>query len=186
MALSESLYPVLQALEITFRNAIYDAACDYFGQVDWFDDPMIIQHRNDIKALDKAKKILQWQNKKPEPGRIIAELNFGFWTSLLDSRYEQVLWPQLIKATFPHMPKRIRTRKHLSQQFNKIRRLRNRIFHHEPIWYWQDLQQQHQDILEALNWIAPTMKELVMTVDKFEDTFNNGFDNIKNQLSKFC
>lgn len=186
MALSESLYPVLQALEVTLRNAIYDAACDNFKQDDWFDDPAIINHRNDVTALNKAKQILQRQHKPLEPGRIIAELNFGFWTSLLDSRYEQVLWPRLIKKTFPYMPKRIRTRKFLSKRFYKIRRLRNRIFHHEPIWYWQDLQQQHQDMLEALRWIEPAMKELVVTVDRFDNIYNNGLDNIKIQLEKFC
>jgi len=186
MALSESLYPILQALEIALRNAIYDAAKEYFEQDEWFDEPEIIHYHYNKKTIIKARKILQRQNKPLEPGRIIAELNFGFWTSLLDSRYEQVLWPQIIKTTFPCMPKRIRTRKHLSQRFNKIRNLRNRVFHHEPIWYWQDLQQQHQNMVETLGWMAPAVTELVMTVDRFEDTYNNGFGNIQNQLEKFC
>ncbi|WP_177420368.1 Abi family protein [endosymbiont of Lamellibrachia barhami] len=79
--------------------------------------------------------MLSRQHKVLNPGRIIAELNFGFWSSMLDKCYEQVLWPQLIKTAFPYMPRKIRTRKVLSQQFHKIRQLRNRIFHHEPIWY---------------------------------------------------
>lgn len=186
MALSESLYPIVQTLEITLRNAIYEAAKDHFNRDDWFDDRAIIHHRYNQTSIHKAKQILQQQNKPLEPGRIIAELNFGFWTSLLDKRYEQILWPALIKTTFPHMPKNIRTRKNLSSRFNKIRLLRNRIFHHEPIWYWQDLQQQHQDMLEALGWISPEMRELVMTVDRFDTTYNNGLDDITKQLDKFC
>ncbi len=150
MALSESLYPVLQALEVTLRNSIHGAACHHFGRDDWYNDHHIIRHPNDVGALDKAKGILTRQHKALDSGRIIAELNFGFWTSLLDRRYEQVLWPQLIKAAFPHMPKRIRTRRVLSQRFHKVRQLRNRIFHHEPIWYWQDLPQQHEQILECV------------------------------------
>ncbi len=186
MALSESLYPALQALEITLRNAIYDAARDYFKRDDWFDDTSIIHYPYNINTLLKAKDTLRRKHKALDPGRIIAELTFGFWTSLFDSRYEQILWHKIIKTTFPHMPKSIRTRQHLSQRFNKIRNLRNRIFHHEPIWYWRDLQQQHQDILEALGWITPEMEALVLTIDRFDETYNNGLDMIKKQLGTFC
>jgi len=82
MALSESLYPVLQALEVLLRNTIDNAARDHFRRADWYDDPKLIRHPNDISSIDKAKRILNRQNKPLEPGRIIAELNFGFWTSL--------------------------------------------------------------------------------------------------------
>ncbi len=186
MALSESLYPILQTLEITLRNAIYEAAKDHFKQGDWFDDPKIIHYHYNQAAIRKAKQSLQRQNKPLEPGRIIAELTFGFWTSLLDKRYEQVLWHQIIKTTFSHMPRTHRTRKNLSQRFNKIRDLRNRVFHHEPIWYWQDLERQHQDMLEALDWISPEMKELVMAVDRFDDVYNNGLVGITKKLKSFC
>ena len=84
------------------------------------------------------------------------------------------------------MPRTNRTRQKLSQRFNKIRNLRNRVFHHEPIWYWQDLAQQHQDMLEALSWMAPAMLELEMTVDRFDDTYYNGLEKIKKSLEKFC
>jgi len=186
MALSESLYPILQTLEITLRNAIYEAAREYFKCDDWFDDPKIIHYRYNQLAIRKAKQGLQRQNKPLESGRIIAELTFGFWTSLLDLRYEQTLLHKIVKVTFSHMPKTNRTRQYLSPRFNKIRDLRNRVFHHEPIWYWQDLAQQHQDMLEALDWMSPEMKELVMAVDRFDETYNNGFDMIKNKLGKFC
>lgn len=186
MALSESMYPILQTLEITLRNAIYEAAKEYFKRDDWFDDTAVIHYQYNQMAIRKAKQALERQNKPLEPGRIIAELTFGFWTSLLDRRYEQILWHKIIKTTFPYMPRTNRTRQHLSQRFNKIRFLRNRVFHHEPIWYWQDLAQQHQDMLEALGWISPEMKELVMTVDRFEATYGEGFNHIKKQLRGFC
>jgi len=186
MALSESLYPTLQALEITLRNAIYDAARDHFKRDDWFDDRAIIHYYFNTQSIAKAKETLQRKRKPLDPGRIIAELTFGFWTSLFDKRYEQMLWHKIIKNTFPHMPKTDRTRQNLSQRFNKIRNLRNRVFHHEPIWYWRDLQQQHQDILEALGWISPEMRELVLTVDRFDDVYNNGLENFKTELGRFC
>jgi len=186
MALSESLYPVLQALEVLLRNTVGNAAQHHFGKEDWYDDSRIIQHPNDRVSIDKAKRILSRQNKPLDPGRIIAELNFGFWTSLFDRRYEQVLWPRLIKTAFPYMPRRIRTRQTLSRRLHKIRILRNRIFHHEPIWYWQDLPQQHVDILQAISWIEPAMGDLVQTIDRFPSTYDNGLDEIIHKLEQFC
>lgn len=185
MALSESLYPSLQLLEIGLRNTINHHARQQFGKADWFDDANIIRARDKV-AIDKAKTTLRRKKKSPDLGRIIAELNFGFWTSLLDTRYEQILWPRLIKACFPGMPKNIRTRKKLSQRFNRIRNLRNRVFHHEPIWYWQDLEQQHEDILDATGWIEPMMRELACSTDRFPDICQQGLYEIEQKLKQFC
>lgn len=185
MALSESLYPILQLLEISLRNTISQNAQQQFGKTDWFDDARIIQSRDRI-SIDKAKETLKRSNKPRDPGRIIAELNFGFWTSLLDRRYEQILWPKLIKTCFPAMPRRIRTRRVLSQRFNRIRNLRNRVFHHEPIWYWQDLAQQHEDILEAIGWIEPAMQDLACAIDRFPDVYQHGLQEIEKKLKQFC
>jgi len=185
MAHSESLYPILQLLEISLRNTISQNAQQQFGKADWLDGANIIQPR-DKTLIGKAKETLK-RNKKPlDPGRIIAELNFGFWTSLLDRRYEQILWPRLIKVCFPAMPKTIRTRRVLSKRFNRIRNLRNRVFHHEPIWYWQDLAQQHVDILEAIAWIEPAMRDLACAIDRFPDVYQQGLQEIEQKLKQFC
>jgi hypothetical protein len=45
--------------------------------------------------------------------------------------------------------------------------LRNRVFHHEPIWYWRDLAQQHAQLLETINWINPAMRSLIGVLDRF-------------------
>lgn len=129
MALSESLYPALQVLEITLRNAIHREAGQHFGRPDWYSDSII--HAKDRDAVSKAEKTLIGMRRPLAPYRIIAEL----------------------KPCFPYMPRHQRTRKNLSARFEKIRRLRNRVFHHEPIWHWQNLADQHQGILEAIAWI---------------------------------
>jgi hypothetical protein len=186
MALSESLYPGLQALEVALRNTIHNAAIQQFSRKDWYADRQIIHHRYNINAISKAREQLRRQNKTPDPGRIIAELSFGFWTSLFDSRYEQKLWTRLIKPAFPYMPRRIRTRKELSKRLNKIRNLRNRIFHHEPIWYWQDLAQQHDILLETLTWIEPAMRDMLTTLDRFPEIYEAGPQTYTLKLRCFC
>ncbi len=121
-----------------------------------------------------AKAKLAREGKPLEVGRIMAELSFGFWTSLLDARYEQGLWPKLLKPTFPHMPRQIRTRKNLSRRLNRIRHLRNRVFHHEPVWHWQDLARQHSETIETIGWISSELRDTMRIVDRFPVVYDAG------------
>ena len=135
IALSESLYPALQGLEIALRNSIHDASAERFGTENWFSDDLSLLLPPEQDSIRKARGALIKEGKQPEEEGVIAELSFGFWTSLFDVRYEQRLWPWLLKPVFPFMPRSIRTRKMLSGRLNRIRHLRNRVFHHEPVWY---------------------------------------------------
>lgn len=68
-------------------------------------------HERERTQVSQAKDDLKKLNKKISAARIVAELSFGFWTSLFDIRYEhgQVLWPSLLKPTFLFLPKGQRT-----------------------------------------------------------------------------
>lgn len=146
----------------------------------------MLQHNHERDAIQKAKIALTQQNKPHEAARIVAEVSFGFWTSLLDRRYEQTLWPKLLKPAFPYMPRALRTRKELSKRFHTVRQLRNRVFHHEPIWYRRDLTEQHWQILEALAWIEPAAHDLVRAMDRFPAVHDAGVEPIERALRKFC
>lgn len=170
--LSESLYPLLHAIEVSLRNSIYIAISSKFQDPDWLLKPAKFL---DIIEADKIKKhfrVLE-QSGKLGTDHLIAGLNFGFWCSLLDRRYEhkQLLWPTLLRSVFPYLKNRkihlIRTR------FNRIRTLRNRIYHYEPIWHWRDLMQQHDDIIEAIGWIEPEVHKL-LEVDRFNQIYQKG------------
>lgn len=167
IALCESLYPALQGLEIALRNAIHDAATNAYGTENWFDDARVIPHGREQDAVRKARETLAKDRKPDDAGRIVAELSFGFWTSLFDRRYEQILWPHLLKSVFPTMPRSIRTRQTLSKRLHPIRHLRNRVFHHEPIWYWGDLRKQHVELQETIGWINEGMLSFVRVLDRF-------------------
>ena len=171
ISLCESLYPALQGLEVVLRNSIHDAATENYGSEKWYDDPRVVHNLREQEAIKSAKEALLREHKLAEAGRIIAELRFGFWTSLFDVRYEQVLWPRLLKAAFPGLPRRIRTRKELSRRLNRIRNLRNRVFHHEPIWYWSDLPQQHNELIETIGWVNPAMQQMIKIMDRFNAVY---------------
>ena len=71
------------------------------------------------------------------------------------------------------MPSKIRTRRTLSKRFNRIRLLRNRIFHYEPIWHWKDLKNQYEELLEALDWIEPKAAMLLKENCRFLSIYQN-------------
>lgn len=99
-------------------------------------------------------------------GGIIAELTFGFWTSLFDVKFEKSLWKSL-RLSFPNCPKEIRKRKTMSSKLNGIRKLRNRIFHYEAIsWNYDVLKTYRQDILETLNWLDNELLDWVKETDR--------------------
>lgn len=184
MALSESLYTPLQCLEVSLRNGIHDAATAYFKSDTWFDLPSVL-HPPEFNKVQEAKGTLLKSKKPLDAGRIIPELTFGFWTSLFDVRYEKIFWPWLLKPIVPNMPRQIRIRKNLSKRFNRIRTLRNRIFHHEPIWHWRDLPNQHSDLLEAIGWVNPAMMTFVEPFDRFKPVYNNGISEYRKVVSAF-
>lgn len=181
--LSKTLYPALQILEIALRNSLHNAASESYQTESWF-DLSFLHLKEQIKVI-KAKDNLRREKKPIEAGRIVAELSFGFWTSLFDVRYEhnQVLWPRLLKPVFPFFPKSQRTRSNISRELNRIRRLRNRVFHYEPIWHWQDLVNQHSCIINLVRGLSLFAAEYLTLFDQFKEIHTNGKDKIKSRLT---
>ncbi len=182
MALCEALYPALQCLEIALRNTLHAAIAPQFANPEWLTAPPPVLAVREAAAVAEGLQTLNRQRKLPTTGRLIAELNFGFWTSLLDRRYEPTLWPRLLRSAFPYLPRRRRTRHTLSARFTEVRRLRNRVFHHESIWQWQNLPQQHRDVIEALGWISPPLMRTVVAVDRFPAVYAGGAAVLRSQL----
>ena len=55
-----------------------------------------------------------------------------------------------------------------------IHRLRNRVFHHEPIWHLQDLELRHREILETIGWISPAVLAITRMLDRFSSVYTMG------------
>lgn len=180
-ALSEALYPLLQSIEVCLRNEIDRAVSEKYGS-DWITTPADFLDRREKQQIGKAKAALRKDRKPETRDYLIAELSFGFWTSLLDRRYERALWQTLLKNTFQEMPKAERTRKTLCARFNEIRKLRNRVFHHGRIIHWKNLSQQHRDIIEAIGWISPEIRELTEKLDTFEVAYRAGLNPWMNKI----
>jgi hypothetical protein len=110
--------------------------------------------------VNRAKNDISTRSKTPTPSRVIAELSFGFWTSLLGNgrkganNYEVTLWRNALYKSFPNRPPKGFNRKFANREFTSIRELRNRIAHHEPIVHNYDVLLEYYKILDAISWMC--------------------------------
>ena len=172
-ALCESLYPLFQILEVGFRNAIHLEVGLLLKDPNWLSNNPAFLYKDEIQAINDAKAAVAERRVTITEPYLVAEMSFGFWTSLLDARYD-TMWHKIIANVFPHMPRTIRTRKTASKHMNTVRKLRNAALHHHSIWHWQDLPEQHLQMLQLIGWICDTLAAMAEQTDRFPTLYKSG------------
>ncbi len=187
IALCESLYPALHLCEVTLRNSLFEVLRREYPVVPrgtrvtcWLDDGtrVLTPEHADRVAAGKRKLLERLRGSRVPftPGRLVAELSFGFWTYLFDSEYGYVspktpgLWPRLLEDVFPNLPDPQavpRRRAEFASRFAEILRLRNRAFHHEPLWREPDLDRKHAMVVETIEWMNPSAARALKEFDRF-------------------
>lgn len=185
MALCESLYSPLQMVEIALRNAIQRSLEDQFKSPQWYDvrECWLLLSPAQQSQIHESRHKLTRQNKPLNPGRIVAELTFGFWTAFFNKRCAQnrnII--QLTARAFHSAPKYQRDMRSLNRRLTALRELRNRVFHHERIIHWVDLDIRHADLLETIGWISPELHELARVLDRFRAVRSAGLSPWLHQL----
>jgi hypothetical protein len=195
--LSEALYPGLAALEVTLRNSIHNALTAREGTDMWFRylllPRQLREFANTAATLDDRHR----RDKLPPPttDQLIAELTFGFWTTLLSQPYHQSLWApnhaDLVHAVFPQLRPTPNVRPFLQHHYNPLSVLRNRVMHHEPVFQrlqWEKrvipINDLHRDILTAIGWISPSVLATVTTLDAFPQVFHSGRATIERDIKQ--
>ena len=176
IAVCESLYSPLQMCEVALRNAIHDAMTALCGADTWYDTASLTPWG--YQQVGGAKHKIANVGKPVTPGRVVAELHLGFWTSMFEDHYERnsPFLPGGLKKVFPALVKSMHNRKFVKARLERVRQLRNRVFHHERVIHWKDLPQQHADIIEIISWIGPELAEMALKLDRFLETHKAGID----------
>lgn len=187
IALANAIHPVLHTLEVAFRNELTRAATRLtagraFRTVDipsWLDaTPTMLMDREHEKVL-AAKDRLGSDRSRWTEGRLIAELDFGFWVALCRDSYADAraggprLWPRTLDIAFQKRPRTVTTRAEVLHRFDRIRRFRNRLAHHKSVWN-QDYPAQHEYILESLGWMSPKLADAMRQLSPAPDVFRAG------------
>ena len=148
IALGSAFYGPLQALEVTLRNAIHNQMASRHGDL-WFNNPALLKQKQ-RNSVTRAARELREQKKQSTAGRMVAQLSFGFWPALFAKRYDALLWRTDLHQIFSPQP----NRQELYNQLNRLRTLRNRIAHHEPILQ-RDLRTDYEKLLWILEMLSP-------------------------------
>lgn len=129
---SGAFLPCLQICEVVIRNSIAEVLAKVHGD-NWawnqgFKRTLKKHHRENLEKIG---------NKFNKIDKVIPELNFVFWQSMLTSRNDKSLWKPHLRDVFTNIEqdKSIEDlRESLYNNIEEIRLLRNRIAHHEPIF----------------------------------------------------
>lgn len=110
------------------------------------------QRKNLEDALDSARR--NSGASQPAPGKVIAELNFGFWRHLTARHQDRTLWVPYLHTGF----RRGTTRTQVDPPVTRLHKLRNRVAHHEPLLA-ADLEARHIDILTVAGLLSPPLRD---------------------------
>jgi hypothetical protein len=166
MDVSAAFWELLGYLEIALRNRIDERMTASTGseKSHWifhFEDQSLRRNQMMTKELGKARERILRNSKTPTSQRMISELPFGFWVTLLSKRYRN-LWPNLA-AGFPGMPSR--NPNDLFCKAASMRDLRNRIGHHHRIWTLE-LREKHDELLSIAGYIDAEFGEWLTSTSR--------------------
>lgn len=155
LLVSKSMYIPLSILEVSIRNAVDNHFSNFYGN-GWLINEATFLQRDAIRKITEAKARIQEREESLTREKLVAELPFGFWTSLFQQPYDKNLRFSNLRQIFSNLPKqeeKIVDRKYLSSQLNLIRAFRNRISHHEKVIGKEKYMNIENDILEILNFL---------------------------------
>jgi len=128
----------------------------------WLCDPAILTVEGGEKVKEAIAR-LHREQKQPSRDRVIASLSFGFWHALFSGTYEE-LWRSTLFKAFPHGTG---SRREISNLLGPILHFRNRVAHHEAIFF-SDLERQHLRILRLASLIDPEAEEYISARSRVE------------------
>ncbi len=173
LQISSALIIPLQVCEIAARNGIVLALEQKYGQ-NWHTSESFIKSLPQSKSgyspyVDFKQTSDRLSRRKAlTEGKVVADLKFAFWERMLTKRHDTRLWKPYFADAFPNADN---TNLHLargeiSESLEKIRRLRNRIAHHEPI-FTRDITEEYSRIISIIRYrchVSSRWVEKIQTV----------------------
>lgn len=174
---SSLLFVPIQYLEVCLRNRTYNALKNFYDArkkviaplgtpgewYKWMPQKQITKD-NISEACKKAKN--QIRNRRPIVyGDIISRLTLGVWVSILEERTDNkdplFFWSGVVRDIFPNTTYK---KGKIMQTLNDIATIRNRLFHHEPLWKSEKsktVSYDIDDILLKMNNTYTTIVEVI-------------------------
>ncbi len=136
-AVSAALMPPIHICEVVIRNAVSEAIEAVHGPR-WPWDRGFVRNLHSPHTFYSPRRDLEAvAAQQPTTGKVIPELKFVFWQEMFTARYDARIWHRHLKRVLPlHDPTKtfVALRREIYADLEVIRKLRNRIAHHEPIF----------------------------------------------------
>ena len=178
--ISQAIYPELCTLEIILRNTINKILKEYISQT-WIEDAInnkihlaSSEYKVLLKTYNDTKIECAEKSKEFTIGKVVANLNFGFWTNLCVKKYNSLIWnkPKRFYGVFPNFNNNPSIN-YIAKKLYNIRRFRNRVFHYEKIFkYPKRTLNLYNDIIEMLSYLPNDNLEILKQTSTFLDTYN--------------
>jgi len=159
VALSEAVFGLLHVLEVAIRNGMHQVLTAQYGTPRWFQSATVPLTQYGQDKVTAA--VHDAGGPSASPGKVVAELTFGFWSNLAARGYHWTLWQPCLHRAFPAA--RL-SRPIVHSRLESIRTLRNRIAHHEPVltskrtlYAGSGLYMPLTDLLECAEWLGPEL-----------------------------
>lgn len=130
--LSAHMHEVIGGFEIALRNTVSRSVAEHYHRADWyrcrdFVMKLSTERRENIRNV---RHRIRSDGHEEQSGRVIAGLTFHFWVALHENKYRDTIWTPHLHRIWP-----IGTNiKVVHKDLLKVRDLRNRIAHHEPVF----------------------------------------------------
>ncbi len=184
IVVSAAFWEVVAVTEVAMRNVMHDQLTAAYG-AHWYDDLGIVDDRS-LQVIHEAKRRAARGTPRgttPTPGKVVSEMSFGAWVSLLDRggystaarrrlHYHDTLWLPALQQAFPAGPGHQRK---TNRGLRVVQSLRNRIGHHEKIFRepFKDtgltLEQLHAHCIEVTGWISADAASMAAEVSRVRD-----------------
>lgn len=129
--MSAAVFVLISHVEVLLRNAIDKTFAEYFCEsrkgIPWFlSESFKFDHL--ANEVAKVRTKLPWGSRDSRD-QIVANSTFGFWSAFLGKKYEDE-WRDFLRLAFPGSNG---TRKQVQIEVEAVRKLRNKIAHHDSI-----------------------------------------------------
>ena len=150
LEVSARLWIFFNIFEIYLRNSISNQLLVIFPDQPWWVKPEFLLSK-ERRTINMVRKQIENRKGEVEFGDVIGAISLGFWTELLSSQYHQRLWEKGLNKAFPLFEGK---RRDLHTAVERLRKLRNRIAHHEPILN-RDLSYDFNLLISLIGYIEP-------------------------------
>lgn len=127
----------LHICEVVIRNAVSNALEAIYGPEWPWSTTFETSLPNPARGYKPRIDLANARKSAQSTGKVIPELKFVFWQKMFTSRYDNRIWDQHLLRVMPNLDQSesIATlRTAVYGDLERLRLLRNRIAHHEPIF----------------------------------------------------